>query len=167
MDQSNPYAPVAAAKVQQTVASSPPIFCHVMFVLSMLFCALRLPLLVFDLAESGMGHDPAFDPLVLPSMISNMAILTFGLVGNALLLGRIAWGIPFAVCLILAVTVSIGADIWGLVIAQSLTAYRSTLLGLILSFALPGIRIALLLFYAIAVMLFWKWSVSFRQRASN
>lgn len=159
MNDLNPYNPPVVNPAAPVTSNWPPAFCIAMFVVSLLLCFLRLPLLALDLSNDNMGYDPAFEPTIIPGIATSAAIVLFGFIGNGLLLGRIAWGIPFGVCLLLSVAASIGVDIWMHVISRSLPDYRSTAVSECIAIGIPVFRITLLLLYAVALFAFRTWIV--------
>jgi hypothetical protein len=164
MDELNPYNPPEVNSAGQVTSSWPPAFCMATFVASLLFCFLRLPMLALDLSGDSMGYDPAFEPTIFPGIATSAAIVFFGFIGNGLLLGRIAWGIPVGVCLLLSVAASIGVDIWMQVISRSLPAYRSTPVSEFFALGIPVFRTTLLLLYAAALLAFRSWLVRSTRR---
>ncbi|MDX1930656.1 MAG: hypothetical protein SFV81_29305 [Pirellulaceae bacterium] len=164
MNDLNPYNPPVVSSAAPVTSNWPPAFCIATFVASLLFCFLRLPLLVLELSGDSMGYDPAFEPTIISGIATSAAIIFFGFIGNGLLLGRIAWGIPFGVCLLLSVAASIGVDIWMDVISRSLPGYRSTLVSEAFSFGIPVFRTTLLLLYAAALFAFRSWLLNRRRK---
>lgn len=164
MNELNPYNPPVVNSAAPVTSNWPPAFCIATFVVSLLLCFLRLPLLALDLSGDSMGYDPAFEPTVIPGIATSAAIVFFGVIGNGLLLGRIAWGIPFGACLLLSVAASIGVDIWMQVISRSLPAYRSTPVSEFFALGIPVFRTTLLLLYAAALLAFRSWLVRSSRR---
>ncbi len=159
MNELNPYNPPVVNSAVAMASNWPPAFCIATFVASLFLCFLRLPMLALDLSGDSMGYDPAFEPTIIPAIATSAAIVFFGFIGNGLLLGRIAWGIPFGVCLLLSVAASIGVDLWIYFISRSLPAYRSTLVSECFAVGIPVFRTTLLLLYAAALFAFRSWVV--------
>ncbi len=118
-----------------------------------------MPFLALDVVGHGMGYDSALEPTIIPGIVASAGIVIFGCIGNALLIGRISWGIPIAGCLILSVAASIGVEIWITLISRSLPDYRVTKLNDFLCIAVPLFRSTLLILYGVALAAFKSWSV--------
>jgi len=92
-----------------------PAFCMVMFIVSLVFCGIRAPLVAMGFAGyfalQQMGNHPLM-PTVAFEIGTGLGIVVFGIPGNALLLARQSWAVLLGYLAAASVVGSIAVGIW-------------------------------------------------------
>lgn len=117
----NPYlSPASVADTNQRRSVEPrPTICVEVFVVSLIFCLLRLPTVLFGLMMllQPQPPDAVANPLqpTLPlEVLTGGAIVLFGLVANIALLLKQRWGVPIGYLTAVGSLANMGVALWQL-----------------------------------------------------
>lgn len=144
-----------------SAVNSPPTFTFVMFVVSLLFCVVRLLLVM--LAVPGyfviVKTMPEMGPTVIAEIATGAGMVVSGLIGNGLMLARKRIGIVFGWLLCAFTLGSLGVGIWqGSFRLQQFGPGTPQYVGAIIGIVLViGIRLFLVGLYGFAVTQFSRW----------
>jgi hypothetical protein len=143
--------------------SSLPGYCVTMFIISLVFCVLRVLLvglgIVGMIAISRMPSPPPQATGALWEVLSGVGIAFFGITGNSLMLARKPIGFYFGVMLALCVAASfIVGIVQAFSAAQAVPQGSPEFIGLLVGAAMMMlIRAALLVAYIVALAKFRTW----------
>lgn len=162
-DPANPYAaPIGGQAIQAPRRQGLPGFAMAMFIIDLVFCVLRLPMVMFGFvgyAALKQGNHPLF-PTVAGEIASGMCMVLFGLPANILgLLGK-RWAVWFGVLSLIATAGSIAVGIWQATIKLGEFAAGSPeqMGGYVGMAIMVMIRLALAGAYIGALVQFAKWA---------
>jgi len=163
---SNPYAasatPISSAPVTAIpVAPSFPVYCTVMFIVSLVFCVIRAILVPFSVM--GLEVIPADHPLqaTLPfEIVGHAGMALFGIAGNGLMLARRAWAVWLGYALVFFVLFSIAVGVMqALVLVEAAPAgVNAGASGMVGAIIMLMIRLGLLGCYVVALVKFSAWT---------
>jgi hypothetical protein len=142
-----------------------PGFCLAMFIMSLIFCLFRLPLVIFGaIAWSNldqMAHDPVIAATVPFEVISGMSLVLLGIPANLALLFKQRWGVWLGLMTVAASLVNVGLAVWQLSIMVQVTPDEQERIGLIIGALMTmAIRLTIIGLYAAAVLKMSKWLAS-------
>ncbi len=141
-----------------------PTFCLVMFIVSLVFCVLRLMMVVLGfIGWSALTQANPNDPLlatVLFEIGAGAAMAFFGIVGNSLLLAKKPIGVVFGWGLVAATLVSIGVGVWQLsIMAEAYPDGSPERVGAYIGGGVMVlIRLTILILFGVALMRFGRWA---------
>jgi len=165
----NPYQPSTATYAPSTGYAAPklPTFCLVMFILSLVFAGIRVPLVlmgVFAWAAIQPGPDEAAVYASVPfEVLSGAAIALFGIPGNIGMLMKRRWGAVLGILTVAASLFSMAVAVWQLTLMYPGSNNPAEQAGFIGGAAVTMvIRITLIGLYAMAVLKFQQWLSSVR-----
>jgi hypothetical protein len=110
----NPYAVSSSSPPPRRPAAAAgkrPTFCTVLFIMDLLFCIMRVPLVLFGIFAafmlySGNAHFPFPEELVWWDVGTGVGVITFGLLANVLLLMNKSSGLTFGWLAVVAAVAS-------------------------------------------------------------
>lgn len=136
-----------------------PVFARVMFIVSLVFCCLRMLMVPLSILGYASGAAAEMGTSVLFEIITGIGIAVFGVLGNGLLLARKPIGVTFGWLLVLSVLGSLAVGLWQAFMLWSdmepgTPEFIGIVIGLVFTLA---IRVSLLIAYIAALMMFGKW----------
>lgn len=164
----NPYAPSSYAEFAPAgpAHAKMPGFCLAMFVVSLIFCVLRIPVVALgaigwmQIAAGRVEPSPVLASVPF-EVLSGAAIVLFGLIGNTAMLLKQRWGIVVGYLTVFSSVCSMGVAVWQLSYLFQDTAGLPQQAGVVSGGAFTLlIRIAIVGLYAAAIMTFSKWLAS-------
>ncbi len=162
--QANPYASGTLAPPPprpQSVARKMPVFPMVMFILSLVFTVLRVPLVLFGfVALTALADIPPSLMATVPFELgSGSAIVVFGLAANILLLMKKNIGVPLGWCLVASVVFSLAVGLWqGGLQAGEFEAGSPEQIGAFIGLGFVTVlRIVILAMYITALVWIGRW----------
>lgn len=161
----NPYATTSAqpASFPNQPRAGLPAYCTTMFIISLVFCVIRVLLvglgIVGMIAISQMASPPPQATGAIWEVLSGAAMAFFGIIGNSLMLARKRVGFYFGIMLVIAVLCSF---VVGIIQALSLASVQPEgspeLIGMMIGAGVMIlIRLGLLGAYILALAKFKKW----------
>jgi len=162
-DGQNPYAtPTQAGAPQQMMPERPiPGFCKVMFIIAIVFCVIRLLLVLLAIpgyAILKQQGDPMLDTVFF-EVATGIAMVLFGLPANVLMLRKNQMGIILGYLYVLSVAASWCVGLWQLsFVINTFPEGSPERLGAMMSGVIvAGIRLTLVGIYIAAIMSFSRW----------
>lgn len=170
-DPINPYETpqtFAPQPFQQPMGPPPhrgiPTLSKVMFIVSLIICLLRVPLVFFAfvglmMIQQGQGPVELL-PTVWFEIGSGAALAGCGILANGLMLAKIDWAVKLGYLTVLAVLFSIGVGIWQAMLQVGLQQpgtpeQAGMMIGIVL---VIGFRLTLLGLYVAALIQFAAWT---------
>jgi len=158
LDPTNPYAaPYAASQpfAEQPASVKLPVFCKVMFIISLVFCCLRVPLAMLSVLGYFVlqqRNDPLL-PTALFEIVTGAGIALFGIPANGFMLARKPWALLLGYSTVAVTVGSVFVGIWQLSIMsgqhpagspEQMILIVGSLLGVVLRLAILGLYVAAL-----------------------
>jgi hypothetical protein len=159
-----PYAPYPPKR-----ASALPTFCFVIFILDLVFCGLRIPLVALSMVGAQMAQN---DPMVARTgsmeILTGAAIALFGISAGVAFLCKQKWGAILGWLTCLATLASIGVGVWqASYMIDKFPANSPQRIGAVVGGGISClVRLALLGLYAFAIVKFVTFAGSRREPAT-
>lgn len=110
-DSLNPYLSPATANPARAARALPG-FCKTIFIIELVLCCLRVPLVVAGfVGATMMGPDDPLAQTVIYELATGVGIVGFGILANIGLLMKKGWGVPLGYLALVATAGSVGTGI--------------------------------------------------------
>jgi len=163
----NPYSSPQAFSdlgVQQAQPAHPkmPVFCKVMFIVSLVFCSLRAAMVPFSILGYEMlsRQNEEIALTVGFEIVAGVGIAVFGILGNCLLLARKDWAIVLGYLTAISVVGSIIVGLWqAAIMSGDIQAGSPEQIGFFIGSAFTLIvRLVLLSLFVAALVKYSSWA---------
>ena len=164
IDPLNPYASPfggQAARWPGQPNAGLPIFAKVMFIIDLVFCGLRIPIVLIGIVGYGsllQAKDPLL-PTALGEIVSGLGIALFGIAGDVLALLRKPWAVWLCCLALLSTFASLGVALWQVTIQGSnFPAGSPQRMGFYIGVGFVLIiRLTIIALYSAALVQFANW----------